>query len=175
MFVVLFEDTAATLGILAAMAGVFLTQVTGEPRYDAGASVVIGLILGATALWLALETKGLLIGESADPRVVQGIRAIARDLAGVRRVNEILTMHVGPEFILVNLSVEFEDEVTVPDLERLIAGLDQRIKEAFPRVRRVFIEAESMRQAVSRPRRLAPEDHVWDNGDGDNGDDPAGS
>jgi cation diffusion facilitator family transporter len=143
MFIVLFEDSAAMLGLVVAFVGIFLGQLTGIPHFDGAASVVIGLILGATAIWLAYETKGLLIGESAEPHVVEGIRRLARDSAAILHVNEVLTMHVGPEFILANLSVEFADEATADDVEKAVARLDSAIKQAYPRVKRVFVEAEA--------------------------------
>ena len=102
LFVVLFEDSAALLGLLTAMLGVWLSQVTGIQIFDGIASIIIGLILAATAIWLAYETKGLLIGESANPRVIQGIKEIILASGYIQHVNEILTMHMGPNFILVN-------------------------------------------------------------------------
>ncbi|MGB5259974.1 MAG: cation diffusion facilitator family transporter [Gammaproteobacteria bacterium] len=143
MFVVLFEDSAAMLGLVAAFFGILLSQITGLPQYDAGASIIIGLILGGTAIWLAVETQGLLIGESANRDVVAGIRRIAGKCACVEHVNEVLTMHMGPEFILVNISMNFRSAMAVGQLEREIAAMDRDIKAAFPEVRRVFIEAEA--------------------------------
>jgi cation diffusion facilitator family transporter len=142
LFVVLFEDSAALLGIVVAFIGVYLTAATGDARYDAAASIIIGLILGGTAAWLAYETKGLLIGEAANKEVVDGIRTIADTSAAVEKVNEVLTMHVGPEFILATLSVTFIDDATADDIERAAEALDVGIKKQFPRVKRVFIEAE---------------------------------
>jgi cation diffusion facilitator family transporter len=143
MFVVLFEDSAAILGLALAFFGVFLSARTGHAVYDGVASILIGLILGGTAIWLAYETKGLLIGESANREVVQGIREICQSIPIVEIVNEILTMHMGPDFILVNISVNFNDAVAADQMEAAIAGLDLRIKKRFPEVKRVFVEAES--------------------------------
>jgi cation diffusion facilitator family transporter len=143
MFVVLFEDSAAMLGLLAAFAGILLSQLTGLPQFDAIASIIIGLILGGTAVWLAVETQGLLIGESASREVVEGIRSLAGECECVQRVNEVLTMHMGPEFVLVNISMEFRNEMQVGQLEREIASMDRAIKAVYPEVRRVFIEAEA--------------------------------
>ena len=143
MFVVLFEDSAAMLGLVVAFLGIWLSQTTGILYFDGLASVIIGLILGGTAIWLAYETKGLLIGESANTRVVEGIRALVQGSDGVEQLNEVLTMHMGPDFILVNLSVDFHDAIAAGDLESLIAGLDAAIKQQFPAVKRVFIEAEA--------------------------------
>jgi divalent metal cation (Fe/Co/Zn/Cd) transporter len=145
LFVVLFEDSAAMLGLIIAFLGVFLGHVTGNPLYDGAASVLIGLILAMTALWLAYETKGLLIGESANKEVVQAIRRLVGDHAAVEHVNEILTMHMGPEDILVNLSVDFIEGATAEEVEASATQLDRRIKESLPRVKKVFIEAEARR------------------------------
>ena len=143
MFVVLFEDSAAMLGILVAFAGIFLSQVTGNPVYDGAASVVIGLILAGTAAWLAYEIKGLLIGESARPELVKGVREIAKSYPKIKHVNEVLTLHMGPDFILLNLSVDFADTVLTGDLEDTISSLDRHIKQVYPKIKRVFVEAEA--------------------------------
>lgn len=145
LFVVLFEDTAAILGLLVAFFGILLGQITGNPYFDGAASVIIGLILGGTAIWLAYETKGLLIGESANKHVVDGIKQIIMPLDHIEHVNEVLTMHMGPEFILANISIDFTDQSTATDIEKVIARIDRQIKEAFPTVKRIFIEAEARR------------------------------
>ncbi len=151
VLVVLFEDSAAMLGLLIALIGVGLTQATGDPLYDGAASIGIGLVLAVTAAWLASETKGLLIGERARPDVVEDIRRICRDLDKVERVNEVLTMHMGPEYVLATLSLEFADQLTITELERTIEDLNQRIRAAHPEVKKVFIEAESW--PARTPRR----------------------
>lgn len=145
MFVVLFEDSAAMLGILVAFLGVFLSSHTGLYQFDGIASIIIGLILGGTAIWLAYETKGLLIGESANVKVVDGIREIIKCYEGVDHVNEVLTMHMGPDYILVNVSIDFRDDISAGVLEVMIGRIDQHIKHTFPNVKRVFVEAESRR------------------------------
>ena len=145
MFVVLFEDTAAMLGLLVAFVGIALTQVTGILYFDGTASIVIGLILIGTAVWLAYETKSLLIGESANRPVIKGIREILKSNMLVEHVNEVLTMHMGPDFILANLSVDFRDDATAGDIETVIAEMDQAIKRQYPQIKRIFIEAEKRR------------------------------
>lgn len=147
MFVVLFEDSAAMLGLVVAFAGIALGQLTGNPAFDAIASIIIGLILGGTAIWLAYETKGLLIGEAANRRVIEGIRQLATATPGVGHLNEVLTMHMGPDFILVNLSVEFDDRLRAEEIEAAIAALDGQIKAAYPEVKRIFVEAEAHRNS----------------------------
>lgn len=143
LFVVLLEDAAAMSGLMVAMIGIALSQVTGNYVFDGIASVVIGIILALVAVLLAVETKGLLIGESASKKVVEGIRDVLNQTDGVQKVNEVLTMHMGPEYILVNLSVEFSDHIRTGQIEQLISQVDQEIKTKFKHVRRIFIEAES--------------------------------
>ena len=143
MFVVLFEDSAAMLGLFVAFIGLLLGQVTGNLYFDGAASVTIGLILAGTAIWLAYETKGLLIGESANQEIVEGIEKVVRSFPEIEKVNEILTMHMGPQYILVNLSVDFTETLAIGDAEKTIAAIDGSIKENYPRVKRIFIESES--------------------------------
>jgi cation diffusion facilitator family transporter len=145
MFVVLFEDSAAMLGILVAFFGILLSQITGNAYYDGVASVIIGLILAGTAIWLAYEIKGLLIGESANRWVVKGVREIALAYKKIQHVNEVLTLHMGPDFILLNLSVDFVDTVSAGDIEEVISKLDKQIKQTYPRIKRIFVEAEARR------------------------------
>ncbi len=106
------------------------------------ASIIIGLILAATAALLARETKGLLIGEAADGGVVAGVREIAAAQPGVERINELLTMHFGPQEILLNMSLDFDDGLSAQQVEQAITGLEGRIKTDYPDIRRVFIEAQ---------------------------------
>ncbi len=141
-FVVLFEDSAALAGLVVAMVGIWLGQVTGNPIWDGIASIAIGVILALTACWLAYETKGLLIGESTEPDIVLGISEIANRHKQVVRVNETLTLHMGPQYILVTISADFSDNVDAAFVEDEIAQLSKEIKDKFPRVKRVFIEAE---------------------------------
>ena len=142
IFVVLFEDSAAMLGLIVAFVGVWLSQSTGILVFDGIASVVIGFILVGTAIWLAYETKGLLIGESANRSVIRGIRSALEAKSNIQHINEILTMHMGPDFILANISVDFADAISAQQVEADIATIDRGIKQAFPQIKRVFIEAE---------------------------------
>ena len=142
-FVVLFEDSAAMLGLIIAFLGIWLTQVTGIVYFDGIASILIGLLLAGTAIWLAYETKGLLIGESANRWLVNGVRELVSSVDSVDKVNEILTMHMGPDFILVNVSLDFRNDVPVSEVERVVTGLDCEIKANYDKVKRVFIEARS--------------------------------
>lgn len=141
-FVVLFEDSAAMLGLIVAFVGIWLGDVTGYLLWDGIASIVIGVILAVTAAWLAYETKGLLIGESASPEIVNGISELARSSENIRSVNETLTMHVGPEYVLLNLSVDFKNSLDAEKIEQSISELTEKIKNRYPSIKRVFVEAE---------------------------------
>ena len=143
VFAVLFEDSAAMLGLIAAFLGIGLGQVFDLPVLDAVASVVIGLILAVTATLLAHECKGLLIGESASPAVVAKVRRLATKAPGIRRINEILTMHLGPEDVLLNLSLDVDDAMTAGEVEAAISALEARIKRESPEIKRVFIEVQN--------------------------------
>ncbi|MDA3904237.1 MAG: cation diffusion facilitator family transporter [Desulfuromusa sp.] len=144
VLVVLFEDSAAMLGLLVALIGIGLTHLTGNIYYDGTASVLIGFILIGTAIWLARETKGLLIGESADPQIVRAIHELVQENKIIEGINEILTMHMGPDFILVTISADFTDSVSAAEVEEQIATLVLQIKSRFPKIKRVFIKAEKM-------------------------------
>ena len=145
VFTVLFEDSAAMLGLVAAFVGIFLGDFYGIPELDGVASIVIGLILGATAALLAYESKGLLIGEGASAAVVAGIERIASTKSGIDRVNELLTMHLGPREVLLTLSLDFDDKLSAGQVETTISELETTIKSEYPEVTRVFIEAQSWR------------------------------
>ncbi len=146
LFVVLFEDSAAMLGLFVALIGITLAQVTGQLWWDGLASVVIGFILAGTAIWLAYETKSLLIGESADQETVAAIKKLASAQDGINHVNEVLTLHMGPDFILVTITIDFSDHMATGSIEKVIHNLDRAIKKAHPQVKRVFIEAEEAKE-----------------------------
>jgi cation diffusion facilitator family transporter len=143
VFTVLFEDSAAMAGLVVAFIGIACAQAFDAPVLDGAASVVIGVILGITAVLLAIETKGLLIGESARPDVVKGVSEIVEQEPGILRLNELLTMHLGPNDVLLTLSVDFSNALSSAEVEHLVTVLEDQIKSGFPNVTRVFIEAQS--------------------------------
>jgi len=143
LFVVLFEDAAAILGLFVAFIGIAIAQATGNYIFDGIASIVIGLILAGTSLWMAVETKSLLIGESANLPIRKGIDELVAEIEEIECVNEALTMHMGPDYILVNISADFAPNIDSDQVENAIAVLETRIKTRFPAVKKVFIEAES--------------------------------
>lgn len=140
---VLFEDSAAMLGLIVALVGVILVEATGILWLDGAASIVIGVILAMTALVLAIECKGLLLGEAATPEVVADVRARTSKYEAVERINELRTMHMGPADIIVAMSLDFRDELTAGQVEETISKLESEIVEAQPEISRVFIEIQS--------------------------------
>ena len=150
IFTVLFEDSAALLGLTAAFAGVALSDVLAMPVFDAIASLAIGGILVVTAAFLAYESQSLLTGEAAEPETRAGIRRIASETAGVIGINEILTMHFGPREVLVALSLDFDDAIPAASVEAGVAALERRLKTEFPEVARVFIEAKGFQDHLRR-------------------------
>jgi divalent metal cation (Fe/Co/Zn/Cd) transporter len=154
LLTVLLEDSAALAAIVVASGGLMLAQVTGRQQWDAIASVIIGVILLAVAVVLALENHSLLIGERAQEDVERVIReAVARDDAVVS-IDRIRTMHVGPHEIIAMLNVRFRDDLTATDIVEAIARLHSRIETALAqdvRPRFVAIEPTDLR----RSRRAA--------------------
>ncbi|MBC22528.1 MAG: cation transporter [Phycisphaerae bacterium] len=151
LFVVLFEDTAAMLGLFVALGGLILVQVTGMPIFDGISSILISVILAVTAIWLAIETKSLLIGEAADPETVDALREMVGATDGIDSVHEIFTMHNGPEDILVTISVDFKDDLVAGQLEKTIGSLEDSIRSRYPAIKRIFIEGEAFCRPLPPP------------------------
>jgi cation diffusion facilitator family transporter len=143
VFTVLLEDSAALAGLLIAAIGLACAQIFQLPVLDGVASVLIGLVLAGVAAFLAAECKGLMLGEAADPAVRAGLRRIAAEGAGVQGVNEVLTMHFGPDDVLAAISLDLHDTLTAAAAERIVSTVERRIKAAYPQVRRIFIEVQS--------------------------------
>jgi cation diffusion facilitator family transporter len=138
-FIVLLENGAAMAGIIAASIGLALSQLTHDPFYDGAASVVIGSILGVTALLLAYESKGLLIGEAADPALVNNLHALACGQSGVVGVGDVLTVHSSPDQITVMMNVDFRDDLPAGEVERIVCRVEEEAQERWPQVRRLFV------------------------------------
>lgn len=151
VFTVLFEDSAAMLGLLVAFAGLLTAQLTGVTWADGAASIGIAIILALTAAGLAYETKSLLTGEAAAPSILAEIRQLALDEEAVEAINELRTVHFGPNRILANISLDFADDSSLSDVEQTVARLEQTIKERFPDIAYVFVEAQA-RESQRGPR-----------------------
>lgn len=144
VFTVLFEDTAALAGLVVALIGVAASQALDMPVLDGVASLVIGLILAVTAGFLAFESQSLLTGEAADRETCDGIRAIAIAQPGVDGLNDLRTMHFGPNEILVALSLDFRDDLPAGQVEATVAQLEHQIRAAYPQAGRIYVEAQSL-------------------------------
>ena len=140
VFTVLFEDTAALCGLVVALVGITASVVTGNPLYDGVASLVIGLILAATAALLANECRGLLTGEAVARSVRDDVHARLLAQPEIRAVHRMLTMHFAPHDVLLTVSVAFEDTLTIVQAQDAIARIEDDIRQAHPEMRRIFIE-----------------------------------
>lgn len=138
-FIVLLENGAAMAGLIVAAVGLAISQVTGDPFFDGAASVIIGIILGLTALLLAVESKALLIGESADPELIAGLRALILTHRDVTGVGEILTLHSAPDQITAMMSVDFEDSISAGEVESIVDQIEREAGSRWPTVRRLYI------------------------------------
>lgn len=143
-YTVLIEDSAAMLGLVFAFLGVFFGHLLTNPYLDGAASVAIGLLLMAVAFFLAFETKGLLLGEGVDAATLADMRRRVESDPSVERAAEILTMYIGPHYLLVNLGVSFKKGTSARQMFEAIHRIESNIQGAYPECMRVYIEAESL-------------------------------
>jgi cation diffusion facilitator family transporter len=142
---VVFEDSAAVLGLFIAAAGLALTVITGDTLYDGAASVAIGVILAAIAFLLGRDTKALLIGESALPEERAALERVFAEHEAVDELIELLTMVLAPESLLVAARFDPADRLSSRDVEDLASELDRRLRAAVPDVTQVFLDPTSRR------------------------------
>ncbi|RWD66374.1 MAG: cation transporter [Mesorhizobium sp.] len=155
VYTVLFEDSAALLGLIVAFAGILASGLLEIPELDGVGSIGIAIILGATAAFLARESKGLLMGEPASPEVQRKVLAIAEDDPAVQRANGILSVHIGPEEIVAGLSIEFEDHLTAPEIEACVERLEARLKTDMPEITRLFVKPQATGTWERRRKAIA--------------------
>jgi cation diffusion facilitator family transporter len=153
-FMVLFEDSAALVGLFVAFFGTLAASYFEMPVLDGVGAIGISLVLAATALMLARESKGLLIGEPASSRVSNSILYIAKRIAGIERANVVFTVHLSPDQIVAALSLEFADSLMTSEIERKVAELERAIHEVHPEVIAVFIKPQTTGAFQSARRRL---------------------
>ncbi len=139
------ENLVAVVGVLLALLGVFLTDVTGNTTYDAVASAGIGLLLMGFALMLAWENRSLLVGEGVTRAERTAVLAAINDVAGVEEVSDLRTMHLGPESVLVACDIAFDESLDTAGVERAVDAVETAIQEAVPEADRIYVEAESDR------------------------------
>lgn len=144
IFTILFEDTAALIGLFVAFLGVLSGHLLNNVYLDGVASIVIGVILCGVALLLAAESKGLLIGEGADAETVASIKKITNNDPAVEKVMKVLTLHFGPQEILLNLEINFVADLETEELAIAIERLEDALNSRHPEVKNIFIEAKSI-------------------------------
>ena len=148
-FMVLFEDSAALIGLVVAAIGVWCSHYFNDPRLDGVASIVIGALLAAVAVLLAREAKGLLIGERADPAVIARARAIVAAHPGIVAVNYVRTVHTAPEMVFAAISADFDDDLSMGAAETLIETIERDLRTALPQLKSIYIRPEKSADAVT--------------------------
>jgi cation diffusion facilitator family transporter len=149
-FIVLFEDSAALIGLIIAFAGTFLAERLAMPVLDGAASIGISLLLAVTALALARESKELLIGEPASQQVRDSIVAIACAQPNIERANVVFTVHLSPHEIVAALSLEFADKLRTTEIEETVLALEHAIHHEHADIIAVFVKPQTARIFKSR-------------------------
>ncbi|MDZ8053414.1 MAG: cation diffusion facilitator family transporter [Aulosira sp. ZfuVER01] len=144
VFTVLFEDSAAILGLIVALLGIFLGHLFNNIYFDGIASIIIGIILAIVAVLLAIESKGLLVGESANPQTINNIRSLSKSEPGVQDVLRVLTMQLAPQEVLLNLEIQFSKKLTGEEIALTVDRLEAKIRQKHPEIKQIFIEAKSL-------------------------------
>jgi cation diffusion facilitator family transporter len=152
LFMVVFEDSAALIGIVIAAVGVVLAARFDMPLADGVSSILIGLVLACTSTLLLRESKSLLIGERADSGLVKSILEIANGACGSSRANGVLTLHLAPDQVMAAMSFEFDDTLTAPQIEEMVADIERRIQAVHPEVTSLFIKPQNPRQYAQTVR-----------------------
>jgi cation diffusion facilitator family transporter len=146
LVVVFLEDTAALTGLAIALVALLLEHFTGILFFDGLASVLIGVLLAATALLMGNETKSLLIGESADPALLRKIRLQLLREESISRVIHIRSLHLGAEDVLLAIKAEFNPQLNTRQICNLINGMEAEIREHHPLIKKIFIEPDIFRK-----------------------------
>ncbi|KAA9018146.1 cation diffusion facilitator family transporter [Sphingobium limneticum] len=150
-FIVLFEDSAALIGLGIAGVGVWASHHYADPRIDGVASIAIGLILAGVAVLLAREAKGLLIGESADPAIVAIVWATLDKRPQISAVNHVRTIHTAPDAVFVAISADFVDDLPMGEAESLIEDIEREMKARVPELTSIYIRPEKQADAIRQP------------------------
>jgi cation diffusion facilitator family transporter len=145
VFTVIFEDSADLAGILLAAAGIYFGHRLGSPVPDGVASILIGLMLAAVAVWLVAQSKRLIVGEAADPRLVEDVQRLIATEPTIERADPPLTMHLGPDDVLLNLAVRVRPGVPVEEAARAVDRVEAQIRQRHPGVKRTFVEIDALR------------------------------
>ncbi len=144
VFTVVLEDVGDITGEVTAMLAILLTTKLHVPYFDGAGSILIGLVMISVSGLLANESRGLLIGESADRELVDSVKRLVSADQDVERVGQLLTMQLGPEQVLLNLEVEFYPQGSIDALEQTIDRITRKIQTEHPMVKQVYLEANSL-------------------------------
>ncbi|MDM1780714.1 MULTISPECIES: cation diffusion facilitator family transporter [unclassified Acinetobacter] len=151
-FTVLFEDTAALTGLLIALVGIFLAHQLNIPELDGAASILIGVVLAISAWLLAQKTKGLLLGEVADPKLRDHVLKVAQQDHAVHSANGLLTEQMGAHQVIVFLSLEFKDDLTSDEIEHCVNRIEAQIKQLHPEIIALFVKPQTKAVWLERTR-----------------------
>ncbi|ANF80958.1 cation transporter [Acinetobacter sp. NCu2D-2] len=149
-FTVLFEDTAALIGLFIAFIGIFLAHQLNMPELDGVASILIGVILAVSAFLLARETKGLLLGETADPKLRENVLHIAGHDSAVLNANGVLTEQIGAHQVIASLSLEFKDNLTSDEIEACVNRIEAEIRKMHPEIVALFVKPQTKAVWIER-------------------------
>jgi cation diffusion facilitator family transporter len=148
VFTVIAEDSAALSGLLIAALGVYFSHALEMPVLDGVASIAIGILLAFTACILIYETRGLLIGEGIDKKMLETIKQLAAEDEAVGTVGSALSMYFGPENVLLVLDIQFEKRLSGSEVSDSIARIEQNIRSRYPEVKRIYVEATRLAAAA---------------------------
>jgi len=149
-FTVLFEDTAALIGLIIAFFGVFLGEYFENPYFDGASSILIGIVLAVVAVFLAYESRGLLIGEGVDKSTLNDLKSIALADNAVKNASLPLTMFFGPDDLLVNFDIQFKKSLSASEIEESVDRIEKELRRKYPFIKRIYIEAESITKRNQR-------------------------
>lgn len=147
-FAIILEDSAALIGLVIALLGVWLGHTFDNPYFDGGASILIGIVLALTAIFLAAESKGLLLGEATHPETIASIREIAAEDNNIAQFSHPMTMHLSPSEILLALDVHFKQGLSATEVAQTVSRLEQRISEKHPDITRIYVEARPFSKSL---------------------------
>lgn len=155
VFIVIFEDSAALLGLVIAFLGIFFGHLWQNPYLDGAASILIGLMLSSMAAFLAYETKGLLIGEGYDRTTLRVLRETIASDDSIKHVHRLLTLFFGPEDVMLTAEVQFRERLTTSEIRTAVERIKEKLTAEHSEIRRIYFASENMaenshRSALSR-------------------------
>ena len=156
LFTVIFEDTAALMGLATALIGTLADQFLGWHLADGISSIVIGAILIAVAVLLIVESKNLLVGEGASEKTLQEIRQLTQSQSGVELAGYPMTLYFGPNDVLLTMNVRFSQQLSRDEIETAVDRIEGAVRERFPRIRHIYLEAESLKSGSRLNDRSYP-------------------